>query len=382
MLKVLKWIGIIILVILVAVIAAVSIALFVTRPSPPPQNSESAARLADGPYEIATDEYIWVDTTRSTPPNGEFEGAPDRTLPTRIWYPQGADGPAPLVIYSHGFRSDNVGGAYIAEFLASHGYVVAAPRFPLSNGMAPGGATISDVPSQPGDVSFVIDQMLALSGDDKPFTVTLDADRIGAIGLSLGGLTTTLTTFHPEWRDARVKAAVSMAGPADVFGPDFFTTTDAAYLVISGTEDAIVPHRTNAAPMPDKLSSGGLLEIEGGTHAGFADLMSGIPRLFGNPDELVCSITEFGTGGHPFDGMFGGPELGLISPDEFLPACSFELGEAISAGRQQMIARLAIHALLESVFAETEETRSGNEVFVTETLENDFPELTYLPARR
>ncbi len=55
MLKVLKWIGIIILVVLVAVIAAVSIGLFVTRPSLPPQNSESAARLADGPHEIATD---------------------------------------------------------------------------------------------------------------------------------------------------------------------------------------------------------------------------------------------------------------------------------------------------------------------------------------
>ena len=382
MVKVLKWVGMAILALLALTIAALAIGLFMTRPSPPPKDSESYSRLADGPYKIGKAEFDWVDTSRPTPPNGDFEGAPNRALPTVIWYPEDLKGPAPLIIYSHGFRSDREGGAYIAEHLASYGYVVASARFPLSNGSAPGGATIEDVPSQPGDVSFIIDQMLALSGAEKPFDASIDADRIGAIGLSLGGLTTTLTTFHPEWRDERIKAAVSMAGPADVFGPDFFINSDAAYLVISGTEDAIVPHRVHAAPMPDKLSSGGLLEIEGGTHAGFADLMSGPVRLLGNPDALACSMLEFGSGEHPFDGMFGGPELGLISPDEYVPACSFELGEAISAGRQHMIAKLAVRALLETALAETSTAQEASQTYLTETLDDDFPELTYLPARR
>tara|TARA_B100000949_G_scaffold234124_1_gene252278 strand:+ start:350 stop:1495 length:1146 start_codon:yes stop_codon:yes gene_type:complete len=380
--RALKWIGITIVALLAVATAAIVIGLYLTRPEPPPENSQSAARLDDGPYSVGQAEFDWVDTSRPTPPNGDYAGSEERALPTVIWYPEDFEGSAPLVIYSHGFRSDREGGAYIAEYLASHGNVVASARFPLSNGAAPGGPTISDVPSQPGDVSFLIDQMLSLSGDDKPFTAELDADRIAAIGLSLGGLTTTLTTFHPEWRDPRIKAAVSMAGPADVFGPDFFDTSDAAYLVISGTEDAIVPHRTNSAPIPGKLSSGGLLEIEGGTHAGFADLMSGPVRLLGNPDELACSVVEFNTDGHPFDGMFGGPELGLVSPDEYVPACSFELGDAISAGRQHMIAKLAIRALLESAFAETEEGRRQSQTYLTDTLPSDFPETRYLPAQR
>ncbi|MAP95236.1 MAG: hypothetical protein CMK07_09835 [Ponticaulis sp.] len=381
MMKVLKWIGILLLALLALAVCSLAIGLFLTKPEPLPKNSESAARLADGPYKVGKADFDWVDTSRPTPPNGTFEGAANRPLPTVIWYPEDLTGPTPLIIYSHGFRSDREGGAYIANYLASHGYIVASPRFPLSNGGAPGGSTINDVPSQPGDVSFIIDQMLALSDEAQPFSATIDPDRIGAIGLSLGGLTTTLTTFHPEWRDDRIKAAVSMAGPSDVFGPEFFTTTNAAYLVISGTEDAIVPHRVNAAPMPEKLLSGGLLEIEGGTHAGFADVMSGPVRLLGNPDELACSIAEFGTGSHPFDGMFGGPELGLISPDEYVPACSFELGDAIGAGRQHMIAKLAVRALLDSEFADTPEARAASKTFLTETLPEEFPQLTYLPAR-
>lgn len=382
MLKVLKWLGIGLLAILAMAVIAIAIALFVTKPAPPSKDSVSETRLSDGPFKIGEAEFDWVDETRSTPANGDFQGAPNRSLPTRIWYPLGFQGQSPLIIYSHGFRSDREGGAYIAKHLASHGYVVASARFPLSNGAAPGGSTIEDTRNQPGDVSFIIDQMLALSGDTKPFAASLTPNEIGAIGLSLGGLTTTLTTFHPELRDPRIKAAVSMAGPADVFGPDFFTYSDAAYLVISGTEDAIVPHKTNAAPMPNKLSSGGLLEIQGGTHAGFVDLMSGPVRLLGNPDALACSMTDFSSDGHPFDGMFGGPEQGLVSPDTYIPACSFELGDVIDAGRQHMIAKLAIRALLDSEFADTESAKQESQTYLIRTLPNEFPELTYLPAQK
>ncbi|MAK61372.1 MAG: hypothetical protein CMK09_10365 [Ponticaulis sp.] len=381
MVRVLKWSGITLFAVLILAIITLAVSLYATRPSPPPRNSESAARLADGPFEVGKADFDWVDTSRATPPNGDFKGADTRALPTVFWYPKDLNGAAPLIIYSHGFRSDREGGAYIAEHLASHGYVVASTRFPLSNGAAPGGPTIDDVPSQPGDVSFAVDKMLALSGEAKPFEASIDPNRIGAIGLSLGGLTTTLVTFHPEWRDDRIKVAISMAGPADVFGPGFFTTTNVPYLVISGTEDAIVPHRVNAAPMPDKIATGGLLEIEGGTHAGFANLMAGPLRLLGNPDALACSITEFGTDTHPFDGKFGGPELGLVSPDEYVPACSFELGETISAGRQHMIAKLAVRALLDTVFADTAADWQNSRTYLTQTLPEEFPEASYTAAR-
>ena len=43
------------------------------------------------------------------------------------------------------------------------------------------------------------------------------------MGLSLGGLTSTLLGFHPKWRDNRIGAVVSIAGPTAMLGEDFFS---------------------------------------------------------------------------------------------------------------------------------------------------------------
>lgn len=374
----LKWIGIGLAGLIALVAIGLGVGLVATATSPPRSGTQSAARIADGPYAVGRVDMDWVDSSRATPANGDYAGSDERALPTLVWYPEGYDGSSPLVVYSHGYRSNREGGDYLAKHLASHGYVVASANFPLSNGTAPGGSTIDDVINQPGDVSFVIDQVLALAGDDKPFASEIDADRIGAMGLSLGGLTTTLVTFHPDWRDPRIKAAVSMAGPADVFGPAFFETSDAGYLAISGTEDAIVAHRTNAQPIPERARNGGLLEISGGTHAGFVGLASGAMRLLGNPDAMACSVTDFSTDGHPFAGMFGGADKGLLSPDEYVAACTREIGDTISSGRQQMIAKLAVRAFFEAQFANDPEAMA----FLTGTLPEEFPELSWNPSRR
>src|SRR5205823_7649068 len=107
----------------------------------------------------------------------------------------------------HGFMDSRNGEAYLARHLASHGYLVAAPDFPLSNGAAPGRATVADVPNQPGDLSFIIDQLLA----DATYGASADGDHIGPSGLSLGGLTTLLATFHPRFRDPRILASLPIA---------------------------------------------------------------------------------------------------------------------------------------------------------------------------
>lgn len=378
----LKWIGIGLVALIALSVIGFGAGLVATATSPPPAGSVSAERIGDGPYSVGRVEMDWVDTSRATPANGDYAGSDERALPTLIWYPEGYEGSSPLVVYSHGFRSNREGGDYLAKHLASYGYVVASANFPLSNGAAPGGSTIEDVSNQPGDVSFIIDQVLALKGEEKPFSSEIDADRIGAMGLSLGGLTTTLVTFHPRWRDPRIKAAVSMAGPADVFGPGFFNHADAPYLVISGTEDAIVAHRTNAAPMPSRIRAGGLLEIEGGTHAGFVGLASGPMRLLGNPDAMACSVTDFSTGGHPFAEKFGDEGDGLLVPDEYVAACTREIGETIGAGRQQQMAKLAVRAFFETVFAENADVRRESWSYLTSALAGDFQELSYLPAER
>ena len=103
-------------------------ALFITRPRPLPANTESAARLEAGPYDVDIAEVVWIDPTRPTDSNGDYTGAENRTFDVAIWSPINATGPHPLVLYSHGFMSTRHGGTYLAEHLASHGYVVRPRR--------------------------------------------------------------------------------------------------------------------------------------------------------------------------------------------------------------------------------------------------------------
>ena len=124
------------------------------------------------------------------------------------------------------------------EELASHGYVVVAVNYPLTNMGAPGGPNVKDVVNQPGDVSFLIDSLLeqsATSGHSLEGMV--DADRIGVTGISLGGLTSTLAAFHPEWADDRIKASLSIAGPTALFTPEFFQHRDVPFLMLAGDID-------------------------------------------------------------------------------------------------------------------------------------------------
>jgi predicted dienelactone hydrolase len=236
--------GLIIVIALVASLLAVGlgIAWINTAPGALPEGSESAARIAPGPHPVGIVELEWVDVSRPTAANGDYPGSPVRSFQVALWYPEGATGEHPLAVYGHGFVSSRHGGAYLAEHLASHGYVVVSADFPLTHMKAPGGAYVRDVIHQPADVSFLIDRVLALEGAERPFEGEIDTERIGVFGLSLGGATTTLVAFHPEWRDPRVAAAISIAGPGDVFGPHFFDHAAVPFLMIAGTADAIVDY--------------------------------------------------------------------------------------------------------------------------------------------
>ena len=63
-----------------------------------------------------------------------------------------------------------------APELARAGFVVAAPVFPLCSAGAPGGPEESDVINQPGDMSFVISSLLAVSsgGRRRPLAGLVD----------------------------------------------------------------------------------------------------------------------------------------------------------------------------------------------------------------
>ena len=228
-----------------------------------------------GTYAVGERFGRFVDPSRSTPANGSFPGAPDRTLRTRILYPATgapggtieletppatAGGPFPLVVFSHGFRGN--GGAYrvLAGEWASAGYVVALPDYPLSNTDAPGGPVITDVFQQPADVSFVLDSVVALAAPGGSLEGLVDGERLGAAGHSLGGITTYGVTASACCADERIDAAIAISGIAGVVEAEenYFAGANAPLLILHGDDDEIVgyEHATNAfarAPPPKFL---------------------------------------------------------------------------------------------------------------------------------
>ena len=382
--RLVKWALIGIAAILLVIGVGLGVAWIATAPERLPRETESASRLAPGPHAVGQREYRWIDQSRPTPANGEYPGAVQREFPVALWFPRGVGGGHPLLVFSHGLMSSRYGVTYMAEHLASHGYIVLAADHPLSNLDAPGGPTHTDVVNHPADVSFLIDQALALEPTVRPFEGQIDRERIGVFGISLGGATATLVTFHPEWRDHRIAAAISIVGPGDVFGPRFFNHAPVPFLMIAGTSDAIVDYEINAAPIPGRLRQGGLLTIEGGTHAGFTHVTGGILRVLGNPDNIGCIAATPDVVPQQesvFVGLFGTREQGLLTPANYRPPCGETYDNAMRAGRQHMITKVAVRAFFESLFAETEQKRKVHERFLTRTLPAEVAEVSYTPGR-
>lgn len=374
------------LVIVVFAMVGFAIVWFSTEPEKLPNGTESASRLAAGPYSVGRSDFEWIDTERiHAYQNGESEPSGQRVLPTTIWYPEDLDEEHPLLVFSHGLMSSRRGCTYMAEHLASHGYVIVSADHPFTNADAPGGPDLFDVVNQPADISFLIDQMLDLRDGEQPFKGTIDAKRIGAFGISLGANTVTLAAFHPEWRDPRIAAVISIVGHGDVFGPLFFDHASIPFLMIAGTADAIVDYDVNAKPIPGRIRQGGLVTIEGATHAGFTDMTAGLLRVLGNPDNLGCgavSADDIPQDQSPFVGLFGTPEQGLIVPSEYRAPCAKTFEHVMKAGRQQSIATIVVHAFFESQFAGLATEQIANREFLEETLPSELEEVSYMPGLR
>jgi predicted dienelactone hydrolase len=145
---------------------------------------------------------------------------------------------------------------------------VVAPTFPFGGGRAPEGEGGNDLAHQPADMSFVIGELLRLSGDGaSPLAGSIDPARVGAAGHSLGGMTTLALAGNTCCHDARVKAAAVLAGREMPFGRgQFWTRIRTPVLFVHGEEDASVPYadgrRAFASAPPPRF----LVTIVGGDH--------------------------------------------------------------------------------------------------------------------
>lgn len=361
---------------LVFSLALLAVVIYIaTSPKQPESNSDSAKWLEPGPYSVKSAEYVFVDSTRSTDSNRGNPGKIDRTLPTTIWYPEGAAGELPLIIHSHGIVSARNELSYLMEQMASYGYVVAAADYPLTSGSTPGGANANDVMNQPADVSFLIDSVIGLEA--KPFAGAIDEGRIGVTGFSLGGLTSILTTYHRRWRDPRVAAAVAIAGPAVAFTDTFYTTSEVPFLMISGTADALIDTEYNASIIPVRNKGSDLVTIAGGTHLGFVAAAEPSFRFMQNPDSLGCSavLSVLEEDPNAVFAKLGSAEEGVYMPPNTPSVCDLmPLRDASHPGRQHMITTVAVMSFFESVFSPDNQRREEAGRTLRQSLESDFEE--------
>ena len=157
---------------------------------------------------------------------------------------------------------------------AEAGYVVAAPLFPRTSDLT-GLPVIPDVANQPGDVSFVIDQLLRLNRDkESQLYKRFDPRKIGLAGLSLGGWTTYGAVFNTCCHDKRIKATVIMAAVFGTFegGTYDFAKNAIPAMLLHGTNDPLYAQSVTAYPQVSSPKY--FLTLNGSSHPGpFEDLV-------------------------------------------------------------------------------------------------------------
>lgn len=356
------------------------------QPQPFAENSQSAIRLQSGPLKVASYNEVFIDKSRPTNANGSYPGSNQRELEGTVWHPENNNtAPYPLVIYSHGYTSDRNGGAYLAEQLASMGYVVAAVNYPLTNRKALGGPNVKDVINQPADISFLIDTLLTQSDESNhPLTDKVDPKRIGVAGISLGGMTSTLAAFHPTKSDPRISAVVSIAGPTRQFTKTFFEHNSVPFLMLATDTDAIVTYEDNAQVVTDHVPGSQLITIRQASHVGFAGT-AGILRWINNPDSVGCfmvlrNIEDDITENDPWLELLGTEQQG-INYNATNELCEMDpLPAVMNPLRQQMITSVVVSSFFDSQFSHQANEREAASVFLSKTLATELEEVDYRQA--
>jgi len=337
-----------------------------------PNGETSRARTRAGSARCVNEKFKLVDDSRHTQSYDRHSGHPHRELKGEIWRPAVLKKAAPLVVYSHGFMSYRREGLYLSRFLASHGYTVVAVDYPLTGAKAPGKPLAKDIVNQPGDISCVIDYMLARNGNpaDRLYD-TIDPDKIAVAGLSYGALTSLLSAYHRELYDPRIRAAISIAGPTSMLSPVFFAGSSTPALMIYGDADSLVHYDDHALPAFDRISDATLVTLKNGSHTGFSQPGSTMLRFLKNPDSLACSMLRWNMDNKPWDFVtdLGGADMGIVEPhEEIAPLTTPMVPTAMKASRQQLFTSLAAHAFLDSRFSSKQSTRRQALRFLQKTL--------------
>ncbi|MEH6550754.1 MAG: alpha/beta fold hydrolase [Pseudomonadales bacterium] len=221
----------------------------------------------------------------------DIDDSRQRQLEITFWQPATITQPAPLLVFAHGLGGQPDKALWLTEYLASHGYIVAAVKFPNTNGDDMDALDLNDLLNQPGDITRVIDIALGVSpGLPTSLVGKVDAERIALAGHSFGGLTTYLAGFDRELREPRLQAAILLsAGAGDFLYSEFYQTRQLPMLLLHGDQDLLVDYASTSAAAFDRADSPRVLvKMIGGSHLGFIDF-----PFFGiNPDSIPCLMAK------------------------------------------------------------------------------------------
>ncbi|MCZ0901596.1 dienelactone hydrolase, partial [Microcoleus sp. HI-ES] len=113
------------------------------------------------------------------------DSARNRPIPVDVYWSEAATADKPTIVFSHGLGSVRTDLRYLAEHLASHGYVVAALEHPGSNETNTNAAMAGKCPllapqeflDRPKDISFVLDELTKLNQTDDNLQGKIAIDR-------------------------------------------------------------------------------------------------------------------------------------------------------------------------------------------------------------
>jgi dienelactone hydrolase len=240
------------LAILVAGLTALASTLSGCIPPAPPAPGPVPPLAAVRDHAVGTHDLGFTDFTRATPAIGDYPGSAVRTIPTTVWYPaEGADGtvgadlPAdrahgayPLVMFAHGF---GVTPSFYTELLrqiASAGYVVAAPTYPILSGSPAGPSDTIGWDDTFADTRFATSSVLDLSATgDATLGGMIDPQRIAIAGHSDGALISFGDGFEAWRTDARIRAVISYAALLGESGT-IYQPNGRAFLHFASDQDA------------------------------------------------------------------------------------------------------------------------------------------------
>lgn len=240
-----------------------------------------------------------------------------RQIPLDVYFSSSASTNKPVIVFSHGRGSVKTDLRYLAEHLASHGYIVAALEHPGSNKTASKAVkknknqlvTPQEFLDRPRDVSFILDELEKLNQTgNSPLQGKLATNNVMIVGHSFGGGTAlalaggelqienlkqrcqqNLSTANlgervqcagqvlPEktyqLRDARIKQAIALNPTTSLmFGETGLTKVQIPTLILSSSADKITPPLTEQVMGFAKIPSPKwLVGVVGGSHLSVID---------------------------------------------------------------------------------------------------------------